>query len=254
MIIDRIGNKLLDLIYPRRCMCCKNIFPFNENKYVCDDCLKIFKTPKDNTCIKCGRQLYENKEYNKTMCKFCVDFKNGKLSEDTTFYYVKNYPIFIYNDASKIPIFELKYGKKLQNLDGINVLIKNYLANIDLSFIDVVIPIPMNKKKLKKRGFNQAELIAKLVSDNIGKPYFNNIIIRNKNTSVQSNKSPKARYENLAHCFSVIKKESILNKNVLLIDDIFTSGSTINSSSKQLVLNGAKNVYSLTLSISDLAY
>lgn len=240
-----IYNKLLDFIYPKKCILCKEVFPVNaDEKGVCEKCLPFFDMPLDKNCIICGRPT--KRQY----CNVCDGYKNGDFHEDKTVYYVKNYPVFIYNEVTKTPILSLKYNGALQNTEGFKIIIRNRLKTLDLHQIDGIIPIPMHKKKEKKRGFNQAYIIAEIVSKEIGKDIFNDVIIRNKNTTVQSDKSITDRYKNLENCFVCIDKDKIYGKTVLLIDDIFTSGSTINNTAKELIKNGAKEVYSLTLSIT----
>lgn len=250
--ITQIFNFLLNFIYPKKCMICKSIFDFNDkDNGLCEKCYHIFKNLSGDVCIKCGRPLSNlNAMYNSKHCTLCNDFLKGKFSDDTTFYYTKNYPMFVYNEATKKPILDLKYRKQLQNLDGIKKILRNNLQKIELSAIDLVVPIPMHKKKVKKRGFNQATLIANIVSELINKPLKSDIIIRNKFTTVQSDKSPKDRYKNLENCFTCVNQNEILGKTILLVDDIFTSGSTVNVTAKELINNGAKEVFSLTLSIA----
>lgn len=244
-IIKRLGVLLLDLIFPNKCMDCKTLFEYGqENIGICDKCIEAYNKPSGNTCIQCGRETKD------IYCEICSKFKSGKIYKDTKFYFVKNYPIFNYNHLTKVSIFELKYGGNLSTLKGFERILKKALVDIDLSSIDLIIPIPMNKKKQRSRGFNQAELLAEIVRDITGLDYNKNVIIRNRPTTVQSNKTPKMRYENLEGCFSVIDKKCIERKTILLVDDIFTSGSTINICSKELIENGAYAIYSLTIAIA----
>lgn len=251
--INQIISFLLNFIYPKKCMICKSIFDFNDKDFgLCEKCYHIFKNLSGDVCIKCGRPLENpNDFYNSKHCTLCSDFLKGKFSSDNTFYFEKNYPMFIYNGATKNPILDLKYRQKLQNLEGFKKILRDNLQKIELNSIDLVIPVPMHKKKVKKRGFNQATLIANIVSELINKPLKTDVIIRNRFTSVQSDKSPRGRYENLENCFTCVKQNEILGKSILLIDDIFTSGSTINMTSKELINNGAKEVFSLTLAITN---
>lgn len=251
--IFEITNKFIDIIFPKKCMVCKNIIPFNEKQTgLCDECIKIFKQPMGHRCKQCNREictedsLGNKKEY----CDICIKILSKKVYEDSKFYFTKNYSIFIYNDATKISIFDFKYNKNLSTLYGFETLLNKGIEKIQLPSIDIIIPAPLHRKKQKKRGFNQATLFSKIVSNIIGVKYNDKILVRSKNTSVQSNKPIKERYENLDNCFKVLKPDYIKNKTILLVDDIYTSGSTINTCSKELVKNGAKEVFSLTMSIT----
>ncbi len=239
-------DKILDLVFPKKCMVCKEIFDFNETSIgVCDDCIKIFKAPTGTTCKQCGKETEQ--EY----CDICTKYLSGKLYKDNTFYFTKNYPIFIYNDSTKISIFELKYSKNLSVLKGFEKIINQRLKDLDFSKIDLIIPVPMYIKKERKRGFNQAKLFAKLVSNLTKINYNDKALIRHRKTTVQSDKTLSMRYANLENCFSVTDKNSIKNKTILLIDDIYTSGSTINMCAKTLIENGANEVFSLSISITN---
>ncbi len=248
---NKFFQKLLDIIFPRKCMCCGDIFAFNSQVHgVCDMCMKIYKKPMGNKCVQCGREISDNHKH----CYSCIKYKNGKLSNDSEFYFENNFPIFIYDDTTKISIFELKYNKKMHTIEGFKRIIESRISEYDFSKIDLVMPVPMHKKKEKERGFNQAKIFAKIISDCSGVPYNDTSIIRTKNTTVQSNKSLQKRYENLEDCFSVVNSDNIKDKVILLVDDIFTSGSTINMSSKELVKKGAKTVFSMTISITSEKY
>ncbi len=241
--LKKLIEKLLDFVYPRKCIVCEKLFDIREkDRGVCKKCVKIFERPSGNTCLQCGRETKD------AFCYVCKRISSGKIYKDNQFYYTKNYPVFVYNEASRVSIFELKYDKKLYILKGFEQLLSKYLEDNEIK-ADLIIPVPMHKKKEKSRGFNQAKLIGKLVSDITGIRYNQTAIIRNRNTSVQSNKTLSHRHENLEGCFSVINKEQIKGKVILLVDDIYTSGSTINMCAKELMQNGAKEVFSLTLSI-----
>ncbi len=236
-------DRVIDLIFPRKCIVCENIFDIRaKEKGVCEKCIAIFEKPSGKTCPKCGRETEQ--EY----CYVCRRMLAGKVYKDKNFYFTRNYPIFMYNEASKESIFSLKYSKNLFVLKGFEQILRRGIDGLDIK-ADIVIPVPMYKKKERKRGFNQAKLIGKLVSDITKIPYNEKIIIRNRNTGVQSNKTLRHRHENLEGCFSVIKQEKIVGKVILLVDDIYTSGSTINMCAKELMQSGAKEVISLTLSI-----
>ncbi len=249
--MNRLLEKLLDIIFPRKCMNCGEIFPFNSSVHgLCDMCMKIYEKPTGNQCVQCGREIHDDS----THCYSCIKYKGGKLFKDNIFYFENNFPIFKYNDITKISIFELKYSKNMYVIEGFKRLIENRITDYDFSKIDMIIPVPMHKDKEKSRGFNQAKIFAKIISDLSGIPYDDTSIIRTVNTTVQSNKSLQKRYENLEDCFTVPNPSSIKDKSILLVDDIFTSGSTINMSSKELVKNGVKKVFSMTISITSEKY
>jgi ComF family protein len=117
----------------------------------------------------------------------------------------------------------------------------------DLSSIDLLIPVPLHPKRLRERGFNQALLLAKELSRRTEIPCFKTILRKKKPTLPQVNLSGGEREKGLRGVFQVIEREELLGKSVLLVDDVYTTGATVNECSKALVRGGAKKVAVLTL-------
>lgn len=118
---------------------------------------------------------------------------------------------------------------------------------IDISKYDYIINVPMYVKKKKKRGYDQAELIADHLSNLIGIPLEKDNLIRTKNTLPQSKVSFEEREQNVKDVFSVLNKDKIFGKNILLIDDIYTTGNTLNQCAKELKKAGAGEICYFTL-------
>lgn len=141
-----------------------------------------------------------------------------------------------------------KYCNKKEFADFyVEQIVKNYKKEILSLDIEALIPVPIYKSKLKKRGFNQAELISYGISNFLGIKTINDMLIRNKNTIAQKDLNDKQRFENLKDAFK-IKKIYKLN-TVMLIDDIYTTGSTIENCTKVLLEYGIKKVYFMTICI-----
>ncbi len=117
--------------------------------------------------------------------------------------------------------------------------------------IDVVTSVPMNRKKFAARGYNQSELLAKSVSSAAGIPFLR--LLREKGNSIpQREFSFAARYINVIDRYETLNNNKLIDKTILLIDDVFTTGATINECSRQLLNSGARAVFSLTVARSDL--
>ncbi len=242
-------EKLLDLIYPPVCMSCKTIFNYNEPKrHICDDCEEFFKLEKVDRCTKCGRKLVSG-EY----CNLCNKFIKGEIYSDNNFYFTKNYSLFSYNDVTSGTIYNFKYGKKFENVKAFGYLFQKFYNNNRELFnsIDLLIPVPMYPKKERKRGFNQAKILAKEFNKISKITYDESTLFRVKETVVQSSLTPKARHNNLAGAFFVKNNKKIVGKTIMLVDDIYTSGSTIIKCSKELMDNGALQVFSITLAVTE---
>jgi len=111
---------------------------------------------------------------------------------------------------------------------------------------DIILPVPLYKQKEKERGFNQATLLCQYISKEMNIPFNIHTLIRVKNTKVMHSLTKKERQENVADAFKVVDNGVIMEKDIVLIDDIFTTGATVNACSQLLLSNGAKSVTVLT--------
>jgi ComF family protein len=117
----------------------------------------------------------------------------------------------------------------------------------ELHFLDLLLPVPLHPQRLRERGFNQALLLTKELSRRTGIPYLKTILKKKKPTLPQVNLSGMEREKGLREAFHVTEKEELLGKSVLLVDDVYTTGATVNECSKVLLKGGAEKVNVLTL-------
>ncbi len=129
----------------------------------------------------------------------------------------------------------------------INYLLKN---NEYKKKIDLIIPVPLHKNDLKKRGFNQSVLLGRVIGDYFSIPVEKRVLIKKKLTPFQVNLSKKEREKNIIKAFAVERPEEVKYKNILILDDIFTTGSTVEECAKELIKAQAKNIFVLTLARS----
>jgi len=113
--------------------------------------------------------------------------------------------------------------------------------------LDLIIPVPLHKNDLKKRGFNQSLLLGKVIGDYFSIPVGENVLIKKKITPFQVNLSKKEREKNILKAFSVEKPEEINGKSIMILDDVFTTGATVEECAKELIKSRAKNIFVLTL-------
>ena len=213
-------KSILDILYPSRSKC--NI------------CMASLDYLQGVTCIHCGKQLNEQYRYST-----CPDCKAGN------FYYERAYSCFEYSGMGKVLMHKLKYEGKMQLAKVIAGLMEERLKNEGLK-TDIIIPVPMHDKKLAARGFNQSYVIARELGIRIGKPVID-CLERTKETKDQYNLDRTQRYLNIVDAFSVRLMYNIDKyKSILLLDDIYTTGSTVNECSKVLKENGAKTIYVIT--------
>jgi ComF family protein len=134
-------------------------------------------------------------------------------------------------------------------LSVFNEMMLKYLAvNPDLrGSIDLIIPIPLHRNKLRLRGYNQSELLAKTLSGITSKPVSTSNLIKTKNTPTQTSLLKNDRLKNLKDSFSVFYPSLIKSNSILLVDDVMTTGTTLNSCAAELLKSGAKEVFAFTL-------
>jgi len=231
-IFISIKNFLLDLLFPKFCISCGK-----DGSYLCQNCFSLIDILERQYCPFCSRPkiVIDGKT-----CNFCNRSKslNG-------LYCAASYNNFI---VKKL-INQFKYEPYIKELSKpLSSLIVTHLINLDKveNFQDyILVPIPLHKKKLKKRGFNQASEIAKELSENLKIPVFNDALIKTKQTPAQVNLKKEEREENIKGVFLCQKPELVMGKKILLIDDIFTTGSTMEQCARLLKEAGAKVVWGI---------
>lgn len=200
-------------------------------------CLICGKLTKQILCKQCKKQIYE---------KAIFKIENNKNKE---LYFQKHLYIFEYKDKIRNLILDYKFNEKsyLYKLFS-KIIIKNEKICGILKKYDIITPVPIHKKRKKQRGYNQSELIAKQIALNIQNlKYENDILQKIKNTLPQSSLTKKQRKENVKNVYKLVNKEKIKNKKIIIFDDIYTTGSTLNAISKILKENGAKEIIVLTI-------
>lgn len=243
-----------DLIFPKNLNCIVCSMPISiENKYsLCCGCSeKIFYI--NSGCEKCGKPLINSssEEVYIDDCPYCSN-KN--------FIFDRNISVIEYGYESKKIIFDLKYKRRtfLSKIIA-EMMVDGMLKNHGevLKEIDVITFVPVSKKRLKERGFNQAEKIYTYIrdylQDKLGDDFLSSIefiecLDRSVDTKRLSELKSKNRKKELKGAFLLKDgiKDKILNKNILLVDDIFTTGSTADEISKVLKIKGCNKVVVLT--------
>ena len=160
------------------------------------------------------------------------------------------YSATLYDGVMRTAIHRMKFQKRKRLAEPLGVLLVQYLSQtpgINLEEMDAIIPIPLHRRRLRQRGFNQAELLAGVIGRYYELPVIN-ALERIKDTHPQFDLSGEARRINVHGAFKVSDSRSVYNRRLLLFDDIYTTGSTLTESSKALMIAGARRVEILTLS------
>jgi competence protein ComFC len=223
---------VLDLLYPSKPKC--EICGRSGAAVACGICMASLDYLQGATCLHCGKQL--NERYTQSICPDC----RGGI-----FHYDRAYSCFAYSGMGKEFIYKFKYEGKIQLSKVIAGLMEERLRNESL-LIDAVVPVPIHENKLRTRGFNQSYIIARELGERLRKPVLD-CLTRTKETKEQYHLDKTHRYLNIIDAFSVkLLYNNDKYKSILLVDDIYTTGSTVNECSKILKEFGAKNVYIIT--------
>lgn len=225
---------MLNVIYPRRCAICDRIL--NDPKSgACNTCIQKVKYIFEPKCKKCGKPLPNSTNV------FCEDCEKRKH------YFDRGISLFVYNEPMKNSIFHFKYKNRREYVKFYGQEISRYLGKEIIQFkADALVPVPLYKGKLQRRGFNQAELLAIEIGKNMGIPVKKNLIIRTKNTRPQKELNHTERENNLKKAFKIYQNDVKLN-TVVLVDDIYTTGSTVDAIAKILKSQGIQKIYYVTL-------
>lgn len=204
--ILKIQEQILNLIYPQMCGICGKL---NKNS-LCNKCEIALKKEKNINIINQGEEI-ENKYFNELMYIFKYEGQIRKLIIDYKF----NEKSYLY-------------------LTFVNFLLKNQKIFENIKKYDKIIPVPISKKRLKTRGYNQSLLIARKIANKTNLELLNNCLFKTKNIIEQSKLNKEDRIKNIQGVYELQNKQLIENKKILLIDDIYTTGSTVNECSKML--------------------
>lgn len=224
---------LLDFIFPCRCVSCGEPVSSKMN-HLCSECRDLMK-PLSNGCSVCSGVIHEGR------CTICGDRK---------FYPGRHFSLFSYEKVSRAAVHSLKF----EGMKHIYKVFLPYICSRINNFneqIDIVTFVPMNRKKIVKRGYNQSKLLAYGVGLQTGIK-FQELLRELSNSSPQRSLNYNERFINVIDRYETVNNAKLRNKVILLIDDVFTTGATINECSRQLILSGAAKVFSITLVRSDL--
>ncbi len=236
VILKYLWDSVINFIFPQQCCICKSYLGMDGA--VCANCLAKLDFISNPKCECCGLP-FEFKLKNAKQKLLCPNCIKKPYKFDKAISSVK------YNEFSKKIILPLKHGDKTQYA--------KFIANImtmsgrDIATdSDFIIPVPIHLTRMLKRKYNQASLIANHLSKVYKKPVLYSTLIRSKSTPSQGHLSERERKQNVSGVFSVKHSERIKGKNILLIDDVFTTGATVNECAKILKKAGANKIFVLT--------
>ncbi|MBM4054115.1 MAG: ComF family protein [Planctomycetes bacterium] len=242
--INNYVHAFLDVFYPRICLHCRGNINYSREQYICGACRENIAFINENYCSRCGSISGPySVSFDEKGCGFC---------RTQHFYHDSLTAIAHYDGAIKVLVHKYKYEKQRFLYKAVNdVLLANRKLNERIQEVDIIIPVPLYWRKKLQRGFNQSELIAREIHRVFSKPLSVNNLIRIKNTASQTRLSKTKRYANIQKAFFVKNPAIIKGKRVLLVDDVLTTGLTMQECAKKLKEGGVKSVHLLVLAIAD---
>ena len=232
-------TKLAELIFfPSFCELCSSLLELPEEKIICQSCWERMIPFTGSHCLCCGRFFEAGVEPH--LCQDCVQ-KRPPFSCHRSY--------GRYRGQLKDAILLYKYRRfQILGRDFARIIHRALGKDEDIWWkADFIVPVPLHPKRQKKRGFNQAQVIAQELAKLKGVEVADDVLAKVKNTPPQTCLELEERAENVSDAFSAVNKRKIRRKVVILVDDVFTTGSTLNECSSVLKKSGVGEVRALTL-------
>ena len=228
---NSIFSDFISLFFPRYCYACKN---------------QLFRG-EEVICLKC--------QYELPITNYHYDNQNPvmiKMYGKSNVAFASAYLNFVKSGRTQQLIHQLKYHNRPEIGNVLGKWYAKELSDIVSAHdINMVIPVPLHKNKKKKRGYNQSESFAEGLSESLNIEMNTKMLIRIKENTTQTNKSKIARWENVENIFKVTNVKTVIGANILLVDDVVTTGFTVASCANELLKNGAASVGVATIAMVD---
>lgn len=233
-LFKKIYTTLFNFVFPPKCPSCFKLV--DDLGLLCHSCWVKMDFISNPSCERCDNPFAY--EFNEELCYYCKD-DPPKFSRAVA--------VVKYDDFSDSLIHSFKYSDKIELAYPISQLMIKRLKASKLEY-DILACVPIHNSKLKKRGYNQSAVLAKNISNKMNKKFIPNLLLKVKETDSQSGLTKEDRIKNVKGSFAINKKykDQVFRKTVLLIDDVITTGATVNECCKNLRKAGAKKVVVLT--------
>jgi ComF family protein len=239
-MIARLIHGLKAIVYPKVCLSCKKkLAEKSDEEILCSQCQGKIKKNLPPFCASCGRQL-DKRWFTENICPAC---QKKDLSFD------RAYSPCSYEGVVKELIHKFKYNGSQHLGEPLSRLMSEFVReySLPIDYVDCIIPVPLHKTRLREREFNQSEILGKHLAREFNKELVSNAIERFRHTKTQTELITDQRASNVKDCFRVIDPRTIKDKNILLIDDVLTTGATSSEAAAALKDAGANIVLVLTI-------
>lgn len=234
-------EEFLSTLFPPPCPLCRTVI-VEDNDGFCPACLESFETILEPICSSCGYPLQGTTGAERTLCPTC-------LLRDTLFLKVRS--VALYSANVRKAILRLKYGREAPMGRSLGILLREQHSRFfPAGDFDRILPVPLHPKRLREREFNQCVLLARPLAVHLGIPLDLDSVERIRHTMPQSGSTEAERRKNLKGSFHIRKPERIKGRSLLLLDDVYTTGATLEELARSLLSAGACRVAALTVARS----
>ncbi len=232
-----VKERCISLLFPRRCPVCGDVVP-DPGDLICPACVGKLSPVSQPACKKCGKEvLHQRMEY-------CLDCNRHSRTFET------GAALLNYNEAARRSMAAVKYKNRREYLDFYAAaLARRFERRVRRWNPAVLVPVPVHPSRRRRRGFNQAEELARRLGRLWQIPVDSQMLVRSRKTAPQRDLNPEERLRNLQHAFIFGKDCVEIPETVLLVDDIYTTGSTVEACSRVLKAAGVRKVYFVAICI-----
>jgi ComF family protein len=236
--LKELLNDVSDIIFPPQCVACAEILDPPAHHFFCSSCQEKIRFITGSLCPICGIPFWNSPALSHT-CGNCLE---------TDPHYNQARAVASFETIIMDTIHKFKYGRSISLGDALGSFMANFsFPDFDFTDYSLLIPVPLHIKRLKERGFNQSLLLAGKVGKKYKLPVSFSLLKRCKFTLTQTGLNKTEREKNIKGVFIVTDKKKVAGEKIILIDDVYTTGATVNECAKTLIKADAQKVAVLTL-------
>ncbi len=246
LMIKDIYRGLIDIIFPRNCLLCRHYHPDTAHDPLCPSCRDALPWNKPPFCVRCSRHLEALTE--ESLCPSCRAHPP---------HFDESWALLRYEAGGSELLRRFKFRDKTSIRHTFAALLKNFMARYTLQFPQaaMIIPMPLHAARLRERGYDQAALLGACAASVLHIPLRTDILRRQRHTRRQSGLPAKDRWTNIQGAFTInpVLTADIVGREIILVDDVLTTGATASEAAKTLKDAGASRVIVITLAIASCA-
>jgi ComF family protein len=232
---NHILYEALTIFFPPRCPFCDEVL--YPGQKICKTCTGKIRLAEEPVCARCGKPLQNERN------EYCGDCQRREH------FYTQGKAVYYYEGAVRQSLYRFKYHNRREYAIYYAASAAQLYSDwIKRKGVEVIIPIPMYEPKRRRRGYNQAEVFARALGRELGIPVDAKLVCRIKNTTPQKELNDKERRANLKNAFQ-LQTDIVEYNQILLVDDIYTTGSTIDAVAEILLATGIQNIYYICVGI-----